>query len=71
MDPQQRTILLPLIECVTLHKPLCCAVVLAITRGVMVDERIRSGEPHSKLLTRLIPCAHVSATTTDGDNVMK
>jgi hypothetical protein len=71
MDPQQRTILLPLIECVTPRKPFCCAVVLAVTRGVMVDGRIRSREPYSKLLTRLVPCAKVSAKTIDGDNVVK
>ena len=71
MNPQQRTIFLPLIESVTPNKPLCCAVVLAVTRSVMVDGRIRSREPCSKLLARLVPCAYVSATTIDGDERMR
>ncbi len=64
-DPQQRSVLLPLSECVAFDKPLCCPVVLAVTCSIVVDGRVRRSQPCPKLLARLVPCEHVSATTID------
>jgi hypothetical protein len=50
-DPQQRTVLLPLVEFVTLDEPCCRSFMLNVARGIMIDGGIRRREPFSKLLS--------------------
>jgi hypothetical protein len=65
-DPQQRTILLPVTECTTLDKPVRGSIVMGVTCSIVIDGRIRRSEPCSKILSRLVPWEHVSATTING-----
>ena len=70
-DPQQRTILLPLIKYTTLDKPLCCSVKLDVTCNIMIDGRVWWREPGSKFYTRLVPYEHVSAAMANDGSIWK
>jgi hypothetical protein len=54
-DPQQGTILLPILECFALGKPGSGSIVLTIICDVMIYGRIWSSKPSSKRLSGLVP----------------